>query len=220
MKIFENIKTGRKLCISWFLVAMVVFMLCVLPYCKGNNEDEIRSYKESVPMINQPTGENTNAQPAMINKSPTQTGKEFSWVVPGGWEEVSSPSSMRLATFLVEKGSDGTGGVTCTIIPIKGTAGGLADNVQRWLSQLEITLPPDFTIAAFIAKQPIYKTMGNYSLTIVDFTTLQEKSEPEIVSMIVGVITVDDTTLFVKMIGDPHGVKKNKEQLISLCRSI
>ena len=68
---------------------------------------------------------------------PVPAGNPAKWVKPEGWSE-QPLSEMRLGSFKVD-GPDATSAdVSVTAFP--GEAGGLAPNVNRWRSQLQ--LPP------------------------------------------------------------------------------
>lgn len=181
------------------LTLLTVFIL-ILASCDGG--DTIRSYEEEAPQA---------------QKSPRKqaAGTQLLWDTPDGWTQEANKSSMRLATFTL---GDKDSKTICTIVPLKGEAGGLKANVLRWLGQLKIQLQSEEELDKFLAQKTSFTTKGEFPGQLVDFTTLSSNTDD--ISMLVGIIKVSDTSLFVKMSGAKDTLVANRPAFESLCKSI
>ena len=185
---------------SKIMIALFSVFLLILASCDSG--DSIRSYEEESPQAQAKTEE-----PASAN--------QLRWDTPEGWTQGENTSSMRLATFTV---GENEGKTICTIVPLKGEAGGLKANVLRWLGQLKIQLQSEEELNAFLDQKISFTTKGEFSGVLVDFTTLAPKADD--ISMLVGIIKISDTSLFVKMSGARDILIANRPALESLCKSI
>ena len=140
----------------------------------------------------------------------------LSWATPQGWQETPG-SGMRLVNFT---STDQNDPVECNIISLGGQAGGLESNAARWMQQVNIAVPQAPAMEQFLAAQNKIKTQDGFDATIIDLTQLQPKEDLQSPSMIATVITLPDTTVFVKMTGSRAGVLKNKEKFETLCQSL
>jgi hypothetical protein len=139
----------------------------------------------------------------------------LSWTAPDGWREEAG-SGMRLATFTIDREGSSA---TCTIVTLGGAAGGLEANVRRWMGQLKIAdLPPD-EFSAFLEKQERVKSEGGFDMVLVDLTELGDAA-PDSASMLAAIVTVPNTTAFVKFTGPTVLLKNEKESFTKLCRSL
>ena len=71
-------------------------------------------------------GPGMSAIPEQIPAPVSEGGGSISWQTPPGWESLPA-SGMRLGAFRPVPGDDS---LLCTLIPLKGNAGGLASNVR------------------------------------------------------------------------------------------
>jgi len=176
-----------------------LFLTLALGLASCGGDDSVRRYTEETP--------------AKESKAPAEY--RIKWDIPEGWTEESNTSSMRLATFSSGTGDDA---ILCTIVPLKGEAGGLQANVIRWLGQLKIQLQSEVELQKFLDSRTTFATKGNFPADLVDFTSLSPK--PDDISMMVGIVKISDTTLFIKMSGKKELLAKNRVALEFLCRSI
>lgn len=139
----------------------------------------------------------------------------FSWKTPDGWTEKQGGGGLRLATFTVQSGDETA---TCTIIPLKGEAGGLAANVQRWMGQI---LPTGDEAEAGLKKvldaQEKFLTDGKFPAALVDFTPVTPKGTDK--SILATVVSVQGNSIFIKMVGLKSLLAANKEKFKALCMS-
>jgi hypothetical protein len=175
-----------------------VFMLLILLFCfccdKGR---EVRKYQKK-------------------ETSQTESGKaQFRWDTPQGWLENPTVRGMRLTTFSI-KSRDGES--QCTIIPLKGTAGGIRANVIRWLGQINAKMEPGSNeLEKFLATGEEFRTKGDFPAVLYDFTGVT--GSPENQSILAAVITVQDSSVFIKMTGEKVQLIKNKKKFVSLSQS-
>jgi hypothetical protein len=207
--IFKMEKSKRKsltLCFS-LLAVLLLFVSCD----KGGT---VRKYKERVP------GEKTTATTPAKQDVPAEPGEKtrpYHWDTPEGWSEVPKTSSMRLATFAIK--SQGKEAI-CTIIPLRGEAGGLKANVTRWLGQVTgSTEPPGNTdkVSQLLDKQERFLTKGQFPAVLIDYTTVT--SNPSDPSIMAAVITVHGNSVFIKMMGEKLLLQENKAKFKALCQS-
>jgi len=131
------------------------------------------------------------------------------WDTPAGWENQGS-SGMRIATLLVE-------GQECTILSFPGGVGGDEANIRRWLGQLGHTLPDD-RVKHFVANPAQFTTAGGYECRLFDYADLLPSGASP--STLVGIITIDEHSAFVKLTGNAGVLARQKNAFEALCRSI
>lgn len=192
------------LCFS-LLAVLLLFVSCD----KGG---KVRKYKEKVP------GEKTTTAAPSKQKVPAEPGAKaghYHWDRPEGWSKVPKTSRMRLATFAIK--SQGKEAI-CTIIPLRGEAGGLKANVTRWLGQVTgSTGPPGDTVSQLLDKGERFLTKGRFPAVLIDYTIVT--SNPSDPSIMAAVITVHGNSVFIKMMGEKSLLKKNKTKFKALCQS-
>jgi len=140
----------------------------------------------------------------------------LAWKTPEGWTEEKG-SSMRLATFR-SKGKGGS--IECSIISLGGQAGGLQSNVIRWIRQLNISVPPPNQLNHFLSRQSVIKTDGGFSITIIDLAEFTDPNHKQTPSMMGAIAELTDQTIFVKITGSREAVVENRDQFLSLCKSL
>jgi hypothetical protein len=137
------------------------------------------------------------------------------WTSPDGWKEEPG-THMRMATFHTVADPKA---IDCSIIGLAGPAGGLEANLTRWMGQLGLQ-PSDDHLKQLIVSAQDVKTKDGLVAKVFDFTNLQSQADPSDTSMIAAMITVDQTTVFVKMTGAIGPVKQNRENFLKLLGSI
>ena len=183
-------------------ISFLIFF--VFKNCENNSK--VRNYKEKI--------SDDKIDSKVQIKGEDRQFEVLEWKIPDGWIEKKG-SGFRLATFSIQSSEKEA---TCTIIPLRGDGGGLKPNVLRWLNQLGIGMDSGDELNRFISKQKKFKTSGNLSALFVDFTPLTHlKSD---ISMFVSVVSLQDTTVFVKMRGEKSFLIKNRDKFVSLCRSL
>lgn len=123
---------------------------------------------------------------------------------------------MRLETFTIDRGGSLTG--LCTIVQLGGAAGGLEANVVRWIRQIDQAVPEPAELSAFLAKQTTFTSEGGLEGTLVDLTSLGQQG-PDAASMLVGLFSLGDITVFAKLTGSVALLKDEKAAFETFCRS-
>lgn len=142
--------------------------------------------------------------------------KKLGWITPKGWIEKKG-NGMRLATFLNETD---TSEVICTVVPIRGKAGGLKANIVRWSKQLGIDFDSSDELDRFIAQQSRFNLKDGTPVILIDFSSLlSEKSTVNERSMMVTIITLPEMTVFIKMTGKQKKILENRAKFVSFCQS-
>ena len=124
------------------------------------------------------------------------------WTLPQGWQQKPA-TGMRIASF-TSKTEDSA--FDCSIVALAGAAGGLEPNIIRWLGQINIVVPPENELKNFIDKQEKVSLDKNLSALLVDFTSLQKKSDQSTPSMLAAVIETPAQRIFVKLTGSKQKV--------------
>jgi hypothetical protein len=146
----------------------------------------------------------------VIDKAPTDS--PLTYTLPEGWREHAvTPGGMRKAAFSIP-GEDQLAEVT--IIPLGGPQGLLA-NVNRW--RQEIGLGPMDEAQAQGAATPI--EMDGVKGLLFDFEG-REFPDGRQFRTLVAMITRDETTWFIKMLGPAQIVEREREDFQALLKSI
>ncbi|MEI8386280.1 MAG: hypothetical protein WCG76_01665 [Verrucomicrobiota bacterium] len=138
-----------------------------------------------------------SAQPSQVTGTP-----------PANWE-AQPLSSMRQASYLV-KGDNGAV-ADISLVALGGAAGGVLDNVNRWLTQLG---RPAVTGEELAQKaQHVAAPLGD--VTVVDLQGLPESADPAKDGRIIaGIATTDGQSWFFKMRGNAALAGSQKEGFI------
>lgn len=129
------------------------------------------------------------------------------WTLPAGWTD-TRPGGMRFATLKPAV----PGKVEVSVIVLPGPAGGELPNVNRWRGQ--IGLPPVDEAALTAARQAIKSRAG--AVSVFDFTSEdQNKSR-----MIAGLLATNESTWFIKMLGDAEAVGAARPEFVHLLETL
>jgi hypothetical protein len=143
---------------------------------------------------------------------PPPPGPDLSWTTPEGWTQEAKPRSMREVTF--QAGTE----VECYVSILRGAAGGVEANANRWRNQVGLA-PLD---AAAIAALKTVAVLGREA-QILDATgtyTDMEGQKHENSTLLGVVCELEDSTLFVKMLGPSAAVSAERERFLALCASL
>ena len=168
---------------------------------------EKRHYQEVA--IRQPLGTQSEA-PSSNNTTETVN---LAWTVPSNWF-VKPATPPRIATFLFGPNQGGE----CSITSFPGDVGGLAANATRWAGQLNLAPVAD-EMATFVDKTETFVTDVGWTGKILNFDVLLPSDEPQTPSMRVAILTVQDSTIFVKLTGSQALLQGVHEQFIDFCQS-
>ena len=169
--------------------------------------DEIRHYYElSVAPPAPPAKE--AAAGGMSGDVPT-AAINLSWTKPESWTEKPA-TGQRLATFAV-------GGSECTIVSFPGNTGGLEANLRRWLGQLKVE-KSDTEVQAFAATAEHLKSAGGLDVQLFDFQSMVAAGSES--SMLAAIVSVGESTVFVKLMGAPALLSGEKDNFRALCVSL
>jgi hypothetical protein len=192
--------------ISCFLSVVALFFSASCD--KGR---EVRKYKKQETAIVEQKAKSTSAKGQMA----APAHRPFSWDTPPEWSEAKKKSGMRLATFSIKSQESES---RCTIVSLRGTAGGIRANVIRWLGQINVKMDPAGKgLEEFLSAGEKFQTKGKLPAVMFDFTAVT--AAPADQSILVTVITMQNSTIFIKMIGIKAHLLENKDKFKSLSRS-
>lgn len=125
------------------------------------------------------------------------------WTLPGGWTQ-SLSGGMRFATL--KPAAEGKTDVSVVVLP--GLAGGELSNVNRWRGQIGLASVDDAGLAA--SRVAVKSPAG--AISLFDFTSDGDKKS----RMIAGILTTQEHTWFVKMVGDAEPVGASRTDFLLL----
>ncbi len=198
------------------LIYAGLFLACAL--VSGCKKDEVAVYSIPKPGPEPTLTENsgTGGMPPVSVESGSAAGQPSLTMgtPPADWE-TQPLTSMRQASFLVK----GANGVTADIslVTLAGPAGGMMENINRWLSQLgkpEITGDQLAQIAQHTASP-----LGD--VTLVDFEGLPQGADAAKDGRIIGgIATAGGQTYFFKMRGNSALVESQKAAFVRWIRTV
>jgi hypothetical protein len=197
-------------------IFLFLAMMLMLMGLSCDNSSNIRKYKERSPNVKSVTPKPSmpaTHQPA----APAGQARSvhFQWEIPEGWNENRAASGMRLAAFTIKSNNKES---ICTIIPLRGEAGGLKANVTRWLGQITTTMQPSsHTVETLLKSREKFLTKGQFPAVLIDYTPVTPL--PSDKSILVSVITVKGSSIFIKMMGEKSHLMENKKKFKALCQS-
>ncbi len=203
------------------IVSLLLVILSGWLFVSCGDSGTVRKYKEkkSVPI---PAQQAHSTTPGTQTPPPGSPGHgqmpaqaHFKWESPEGWEEAPKTSGMRLATFNIKSGEKTA---VCTVVPLKGEAGGLNANVQRWMGQVGIQ-PGEGgkTLQAVLDAREKFLTKGQFAGILIDVTAVTQGDETP--SVIATVLDVRGNSVFIKMTGPKNLLLENKDKFKALCSS-
>lgn len=132
------------------------------------------------------------------------------WVKPEGWNE-QPLSEMRLGSFKVDGPNATSADVSVTAFP--GDAGGLAPNVNRWRSQIQLPALTEDQLQQSIQRIEV----EGFPTYLVDIQTPENAPKP---TRILGaVLDTSDRVWFVKMTGSPDLIESQREKFLDFVKS-
>ena len=129
------------------------------------------------------------------------------WTLPKGWTE-SVASGMRYATLKPA----GKGRVEVSMVVLAGPAGGELANVNRWRGQ--IGLGPIDERALSAARSSVGSKAG--PIAVYDFSSEGANKT----RLVAGLLLAEESTWFVKMLGDEGAVASARPDFLTLLRSL
>jgi hypothetical protein len=135
---------------------------------------------------------------------PTAAATGVRWTTPKGWTELPG-SAMRVATFQLPKGP---GKAEVTVVALPGDVGGELANVNRWRGQ--IALPPIAEEDLAKGRATVKSALG--PIFVYDYTGTGAKKT----RLCAGMISVDGTMWFFKLMGDDAAVSAAKPAFLTL----
>jgi len=201
---------------------ITVLVTLVIACISCEQQRSVREYDEIRIIGRSSSDEMPLGLPSMAMKADTKIDKiiddsaiksGMQWETPQDWVEKGS-SGMRLMTF-----TKATGGIECTIVALKGMAGGLEGNIIRWLRQIQLT-PSKSDLASFMANAYEVESKGNVIFKIFDFNKLQANKADKADSMYVAFAQHQGQSIFIKMTGSKQSVHNNNNNFMQLVASI
>ncbi len=141
---------------------------------------------------------------------------ELSWQTPEGWKSLNA-SGMRTGSFEISyngKKADGS------IIQLPGPAGGIENNVRRWMEQIGAVPMDEQEFQKFLSNQKKVQTRDGYKGILVDLTNLLSGDLTQGNSIVAVIISTERETIFLKLTGPKVVLKQNVDALAELSSSL
>lgn len=140
----------------------------------------------------------------------------LTWQTPPGWKSLPA-SGMRTGSFAVAyegKTADGS------IVQLPGPAGGIENNVRRWMEQAGLAQMDDKAMESFLKSQKRIRTHDGYDGILVNLAALLSGNLTRENSILAVLIQAPDETIFVKLTGPRSVLLRNVDALGSLASSL
>ncbi len=201
-----------------------VAIACALSFAACSDEAPPKRYYQEVVVQAPPSasmdphaGMDTSAgmlAPPLTAAPPPAQGRSIMWEIPEGW--VQQPGSgMRLATLVIQTEEETA---ECTLIILSGDVGGLDANIQRWMGQIGLPIPPAPEFRSYVNNLTRFETVGGHSALLIDFNPLVQ--DDAALSTLGGIIEVGPLTLFIKLTGSKRLLTAEYDRFVELCKSV
>jgi hypothetical protein len=140
----------------------------------------------------------------------------LTWQTPPGWKSLPA-SGMRTGSFAVAyegKTADGS------IVQLPGPAGGIENNVRRWMEQAGLAQMDAKAMESFLKSQKRIRTKDGYDGILVNLAALLNGNLTRENSILAVLIQAPDETIFVKLTGPRSVLLRNVDALGSLAASL
>ena len=191
---------GRAIFLTWLGFALLALALA------GCGHDNVQVYRLSNDDSSSASPPPNAAAAAPNDNNAAPPG--LHWTLPSGWTEVA-PGAMSIATFKVP-GQNGAE-AEVSVVPLPGSAGGDAANVNRWRGQ--VGLPA--ASADELQKMGEAVQVGDQPATLYDIVGSDNTKR------ILGAMQDrNGTTWFFKMTGDAGLVEQQKPEFTAFLKSL
>ena len=204
----------------FFPLSYALVLLCLLfSACKDKNKiavyvvskpaPEAESHSTSMGQASPVSGPEMPAMGSSMDQSvPPPLPAQVTGIPPKNWEP-QQLSSMRQASYLAKGASGATADIS--LVVLAGAAGGVLDNVNRWLSQLGQPTITSEQLKQLVKHVP--SSLGDVS--IVDLEGLPQGGDASKDGRIIaGIASGENGTFFFKMRGNAPLVESQKEGFI------
>jgi hypothetical protein len=199
--------------------AVVLMALLALAGCGGQDTKDVTETRTTAP----PAATTPAMPPGHDMQMPPMGGgmmppghpsiSPYKWQVPEGWSEAPA-TSMRVGNFKIAADPQ----AECYLTVLKGAAGGVDANINRWRRQMG---QPELTPEE-IAALPKLEVFGKPAPMVEipgSFTGMAGEQFPDYLLMGV-VVLLTDETLFVKMTGPKAVIETERERFAAFCKSL
>ncbi|MEI8290799.1 MAG: hypothetical protein WCH99_15130 [Verrucomicrobiota bacterium] len=202
----------RLICPNSLPLAVVLIIVAAV----GCGRDEVKVYKVDASDAAAAPSPALAAAPMPANMPdglpvPDNSGQpKLKYTLPAGWKE-KALTQLRVASFEVpENGKT----ADVSVIPLSGAAGGDSANVNRWRGQ--VGQPPLDEAGLQKLVEPIEITSQPGQLYDIVGTS---PGSGDALRILGGILHVDDTTWYFKMMGDADLVQKQKTSFIAFLKT-
>jgi hypothetical protein len=191
-------------------ISLLAVALCLVA-C-DRNDQQIKVYRVAkAPLETAPSPD--MAMPTNASSPATDSGKApvrsenpiIKWEVPSGWSP-TAPSSMRYASFAVEKNGEKA---DISVVTFPGDGGGDGDNINRWRQQIGLSPMELNALDSLIV--PLHA--GEIHFSTVDMTGAN-------VRMLAGWMRHDGRAWFFKLTGPATLVEQEKPKFVAFLQSV
>jgi hypothetical protein len=145
--------------------------------------------------------------PGAMPGAPAAITSALEWTLPKGWTE-SRAAGVRYATLK----PSAPGKVDVSVVVLPGPAGGELANVNRWRGQIGLAALDERTLAK--ARSSIESPAG--AVSVYDFSSEGNNKS----RLLAAILVSEESTWFIKMLGDENPVASARNDFIHLLRSL
>ena len=207
-----TIKMKRLICPDLLPLAVALIVVAAT----GCGRDEVKVYKVDASEAASAPSPALAAAPMPANMPdglpvPDNSGQpKLRYTLPAGWKE-KALTQLRVASFeVLENGKT----ADVSVIPLSGAAGGDAANVNRWRGQIGQPPLDDAGLQKLVETIEIASQPGQ----LYDIAGTSPGSG-DALRILGGILHVEDTTWYFKMMGDADLVQKQKAAFIAFLKA-
>ena len=200
-------------------LTVVLVVLLALAGCGAKDTKEIKETRTVTPpppaaTPAMPPGHDMQAPPMEGAMPPGHPSiSPYKWQVPEGWSEVPA-TSMRIGNFKIAASPE----AECYLTVLKGAAGGVDANINRWRRQMGQPELKAEEIAA-LTKVDILGQPAPFVEVAGSFTGMAGQQFQDY-TLMGAVAALADQTLFIKMTGPTAVMTAEKDHFQAFCKSL
>ena len=187
-----------------FLFCSFILIL-VLGCDKRRDKKSYRTYEEISSL--EKSKEVLSTQIASLKNEASGSNQGISWSIPVNWVEKQA-TGFRIGSFKSQQKLD------VSVITFPGDAGGVLQNVKRWLGQIGFNLSTK-ELKLFLDTVVTKKNKQGLSYYFVNSLSLGKKQH-----FLGAIFFVKTKTIFVKITGNKTLIEKDKKDFLMFCDSI
>lgn len=165
---------------------------------------------------------------SMLGGNPVEI--TVTWEAPDSWVDKDSSSALRIGSYLIPDpasslpvqhiDASNPRNIDVSVVQLAGFAGGLEDNVIRWMKQIGILLPDDDQLQVFLEQAQRFSTRTGQEGIYIDLTPMLSGDITQSTGIFGAIIATGKYTVFVKAQGAKPRVIEEIPALKAFCKTL